>query len=81
MELVEGVTLFRHLSRTKGGLPLAETMTIATSVADALAVAHRHALVHRDIKPGNIMIGSLGAKLLTSVWPNRRRAPMMRRAA
>ena len=64
MELVDGLTLSRQLSLASGGLPLTEVLSIATQLADALSVAHGHGLVHRDIKPGNIMVTRSGAKLL-----------------
>jgi serine/threonine-protein kinase len=64
MELMEGETLASRLARAKQGLPLAEALGIGTSIAEALAAAHRHGLVHRDIKPGNIMLTASGTKLL-----------------
>ena len=64
MELIDGQTLADRLAHATRGLPLSEVMTIATQLADALTVAHRHGLVHRDLKPGNIMITKSGAKLL-----------------
>ena len=64
MELLEGQTLAARLARTKGGLPLDETLSLATQVAEALAFAHRHHITHRDIKPANIMLTPTGAKLL-----------------
>ncbi len=64
MELLEGHTLAARLSRTKGGLPLDEALSIATHVAEALAFAHRHHITHRDIKPANIMLTPTGVKLL-----------------
>jgi Tol biopolymer transport system component len=64
MELLEGMTLADRLARARGGLSLDEVMRIAIQLADALAVAHRHGLVHRDIKPGNVMITAAGVKLL-----------------
>ena len=54
MELLEGTEL-RELI-TRGRLPLPFALDVAAQVADGLAHAHEHGVVHRDIKPGNIMI-------------------------
>lgn len=62
MEYLDGETLAARLSR--GALPLAEALTIAIAVADALEKAHAHGVIHRDLKPGNIMLTPGGAKLL-----------------
>ncbi|HET6463406.1 MAG TPA: serine/threonine-protein kinase, partial [Candidatus Krumholzibacteria bacterium] len=62
MELIEGETLATRLS--KGALPLADTLRIGGQVADALDRAHRAGVVHRDLKPGNIMLTKSGAKLM-----------------
>ena len=54
MELLQGETL---ASRTGAGpLPPAEAARIAAAVADALDAAHQRGIVHRDIKPGNVML-------------------------
>ena len=53
-EFVEGETLRTRLQR--GRVPLAEALRIATQVADALAAAHRGGIVHRDVKPENILL-------------------------
>ena len=54
MELLEGVDL-RELIRNASLLP-SQALTIAASVAEGLACAHREGIVHRDVKPGNIMV-------------------------
>ncbi len=53
MEYVEGQTLRDRLK--KGPLPLAEALSVAEEVAEALGEAHARGIVHRDIKPSNIM--------------------------
>ncbi len=55
MELVEGRALSEAIP--KGGMALADVMTIAIAVADAIAAAHQKGITHRDLKPGNVMIG------------------------
>ena len=55
MPFVEGESLRERLARL-GGLPIAESLAIATQVAEALAVAHAQGIVHRDIKPENILL-------------------------
>ena len=62
MELIEGETLATRLR--KGPLPIAETLRIGSAIADALDRAHRASVVHRDLKPGNIMLTKAGAKLM-----------------
>jgi Tol biopolymer transport system component len=62
MEHLEGHTLADRLAR--GPLPLAEALRHAIEIADALDHAHHRGLVHRDLKPGNVMLTGTGAKLL-----------------
>jgi eukaryotic-like serine/threonine-protein kinase len=62
MELLDGETLDQRLSR--GPLTIPDAIDIATDIADALDHAHRQGVVHRDIKPGNVMLTSTGATLL-----------------
>ena len=62
MEFVVGRTL---RSMTDGGLSLKESLAVASQVAEALAAAHQAGIVHRDIKPDNIMVRADGyVKLL-----------------
>jgi serine/threonine-protein kinase len=54
MEWVEGPTLARRLRQ--GPLPVPEALTLGRQVADALSVAHRHGVVHRDLKAENVLL-------------------------
>src|SRR5450755_454624 len=54
MEYLEGDTLAERLN--KGPLPLNQVLTYAIEIAAALDQAHRHGVIHRDLKPGNIML-------------------------
>lgn len=62
MELIEGETLAARIAR--GALPPDQAMTFAVQIADALDRAHRTGIVHGDLKPGNVMVGRAGIKLL-----------------
>ena len=63
MEVLEGTELKDRM--LAGPMPLDEALDIATQVASALAVAHARGVVHRDIKPGNIMlVGERHAKIM-----------------
>jgi serine/threonine protein kinase len=54
-ELVEGETLADRLGRD-GPMPPADAVAVAVDIARALAAAHDRGLIHRDIKPGNVMV-------------------------
>jgi serine/threonine protein kinase len=62
MELLEGETLAQALAR--GPLPLEQTLLFGIEIAGALDAAHRSEVVHRDLKPGNVMLTKTGVKLL-----------------
>ena len=62
MEYLTGETLAARLDR--GPLPLEQALAVATDIADGLAAAHRGGVIHRDLKPGNVMLTTSGAKLL-----------------
>jgi len=62
MEYLEGETLAERIAR--GPLPSSQILRYGVQIAEALQKAHRAGITHRDLKPGNIMITSAGAKLL-----------------
>jgi len=62
MEYLEGETLGERLR--KGPLPLEQVLKIGAEICEGLEKAHRSGVVHRDLKPGNIMLTKSGAKLM-----------------
>jgi eukaryotic-like serine/threonine-protein kinase len=66
LEYVEGRTLADRLRGGAGpGLPIEEALRLARQIAEGLEEAHRKGILHRDLKPGNVMVTTKGvAKLL-----------------
>ncbi len=62
MEYLEGETLADRIH--KGLMPLKQALEFGVQITEALATAHRAGILHRDLKPGNVMLTPGGAKLL-----------------
>ncbi|BCB81265.1 hypothetical protein Pflav_076750 [Phytohabitans flavus] len=63
MELIDGQSMAASLD-LDGPLPWPEAVKACAEVASALAVAHAHGVVHRDVKPSNVMLTAGGAKVV-----------------
>lgn len=64
MELIEGITLKRYIDR-KGQLPVKEAVSILIQIAQGIEAAHNNHIIHRDIKPQNIIISKEGKVKVT----------------
>jgi serine/threonine-protein kinase len=58
MEFVTGTTLEQRLST--GAIPAGEALPLAVQIAEAIEEAHEHGVIHRDLKPGNVMVSPKG---------------------
>jgi len=63
MQWIKGGTLADIISE-RGAMPIPEVLTLATKLSSALAAAHSHNILHRDIKPGNILMDDDGEPYL-----------------
>jgi len=63
LQYVEGITLFQCLQH-RGTVPVDEAVTITLQLLEALGYAHGRGVVHRDVKPSNVMIAADGVKLM-----------------
>ncbi|HXN73485.1 MAG TPA: protein kinase [Candidatus Acidoferrales bacterium] len=62
MEYLEGQTLAKRIEQ--GPMPTPELLRVGIQICEALERAHRQGVIHRDLKPGNVMLTKAGAKLL-----------------
>jgi hypothetical protein len=74
MAFVDGQSLQQVLDR-RGALPSDQAVVIALQMLDALAAVHAGGVIHRDVKPGNILIDSAGRAILTDFGLARPEAP------
>lgn len=56
MEFLDGQTLTQRLRQTRGKLPTAQALQIAIQIASTLSAGHQRGIIHRDVKPDNVMV-------------------------
>jgi eukaryotic-like serine/threonine-protein kinase len=65
MRLIEGGTLAQHIAKSNGNIPQQEAATLLSKIARAVHYAHQHGVLHRDLKPGNVLLDSRNEPMLT----------------
>ncbi len=68
MEYIDGITLKEYLKQRNGALTWKKVVHFATQVLSALDHAHSKGIVHRDVKPQNIMLQADGSIKITGLW-------------
>jgi serine/threonine protein kinase len=66
MAFIDGQTLAQRLKATPGPMPVPDALAILREVGSALAYAHAHGVIHRDIKPDNILLAADGSRALVT---------------
>ena len=80
MEYIEGRDL-DHLIRERGALPVEQALDCAIQAARGLEAAHAQGIVHRDIKPGNLMLDASGTVRVLDLGLARLDRPFLARPA